>query len=362
MDENKLMSLLDAFGMAVPVSEWKPFGHGHINDTYLIRTPGKIPDFIIQRKNHLIFKNIAGMMNNIVLATTHVRKKLMAAGEVDIERKVMTYIPSANNHFFVKDEDGNFWTLFVFIKGSHGIEEVTHPAQAFSAGQAFGHFQKQLSDLPGSLLIETIPNFHNGKFRLGQFRDAIAADLAGRVKIMQPVIDNLLSRADEMTQLQDWIDSGELPLRVTHNDTKINNVLYDENDEILCIIDLDTVMPGSALFDFGDAIRTLGNTAAEDEPDLTKIDLNKQYYKSFAEGYLSESQDFLTLKERENLAFSCRYMAWEQSIRFLTDYLNGDTYYKIAYPEHNKVRTLAQLRYLEVMEENREFMTKITGK
>jgi hypothetical protein len=356
------MSLLDAFGMAVPVSEWKPFGHGHINDTYLIRTPGEIPDFIVQRKNHLIFKNIAGMMNNIILATNHIRKKLMAAGEADIDRKVMTYIPTADNKYFVKDEDGNYWTLFVFIRESHGIEEVSHPAQAFSAGKAFGHFQKQLSDLPGSLLIETIPNFHNGKFRLGQFTDAIAENRAGRVQMMQPVIDNLLSRALEMTQLQEWIDSGKLPLRVTHNDTKINNVMYDENDEILCIIDLDTVMPGSALFDFGDAIRTLGNTAAEDEPDLNRIDFNKHYFQSFTEGYLSESGNFLTEKERENLAFSCRYMIWEQSIRFLTDYLNGDTYYKIAYPEHNKVRTLAQLRYLEVMEANADFMKTVTEK
>ena len=362
MEEKKILSILDAFGMVVPVSEWKPFGHGFINDTYLIRTPGEIPDFIIQRKNHLIFKNISGMMNNIVLTTNHIRKKLMAAGTKDIDRKVMTYIPTADNHYYVKDEEGNYWTLFVYIRGSHGIEEVAYPAQAISAGKAFGHFQKQLSDLPGNLLIETIPNFHNGKFRLGQFRDAIEGNQAGRVGMMKPVIDDLLSRADEMTQLQEWIDTGILPLRVTHNDTKINNVLYDENDEILCIIDLDTVMPGSALFDFGDAIRSLGNTAAEDEPDLNKIDFNREYFKSFAEGYLSESQDFLTEKEKVNLAFSCRYMVWEQSMRFLTDYLNGDTYYKIAYPEHNKVRTLAQLRYLEVMEENGEFMETITGR
>jgi Phosphotransferase enzyme family len=361
MNNDKIISLLDAFSMKVPVSEWKSFGHGHINDTFLIRTPGNIPDFMLQRKNHLIFKDIAGMMNNIVRATNHLRKKLMSAGESEIERKVMTYISTAETEYFIKDDDGNYWTLFLFIRGSHGIEEVSAPAQAFSAGKAFGHFQEQLSDLPGKLLIETIPSFHNGKFRLGQFREAISGDPAGRVGSVQPVIDKLLSRAGDMVKLQEWLDQGLLPLRVTHNDTKINNVLYDDNDNILCIIDLDTVMPGSALFDFGDAIRTLGNTAAEDEPDLARIAFHKEYYRSFAEGYLSESVSFLTPEEKENLAFSCRYMVWEQSIRFLTDYLNGDTYYKTAYPGHNKVRTLAQLRYLEVMEENLDFMERVVS-
>jgi Ser/Thr protein kinase RdoA (MazF antagonist) len=360
MDNHKIEILLEAFSLKVPVSEWKPYGHGHINDTFLIRTPGTIPDLILQRKNHLIFKDIAGMMNNIVLTTNHIRKKLMAAGETDIDRKVMTYLSTAENNHYVKDEEGNYWTLFLFISGSHGIEEVAIPAQAFSAGKAFGHFQNQLSDFPGHLLIETIPRFHNGKFRSGQFTDAVKEDRAGRVGAMQEVIEKLLSRTGDMVKLQDWLDQGVLPLRVTHNDTKINNVLYDESDNILCIIDLDTVMPGSALFDFGDAIRSLGNTAAEDEPDLSKINFNTSYFRSFTEGYLSESRNFLTEKERENLEFSCRYMVWEQSIRFLTDYLNGDTYYKISYPEHNRVRTLAQLRYLEVMEKNRDFMLHTT--
>jgi thiamine kinase-like enzyme len=159
-----------------------------------------------------------------------------------------------------------------------------------------------------------------------------------------------------MLRLQNWLDNGELPLRITHNDTKINNILFDEKDDILCIIDLDTVMPGSILFDFGDAIRTLGNSAAEDEADLSKIHFQTSYFEAFTRGYLSEGSSFLTKIERENLVYSCRYMVWEQAIRFLTDYLNGDTYYKIAFPTHNKVRTLSQLRYLEVLEENRKLM------
>jgi hypothetical protein len=359
MNEQKITDILVSFQLPLEVTGWEPFGHGHINDTYLVRTPDHVPDFILQRKNHSIFKDVPGMMNNITRATNHIRKKLIAIGESEIDRKVMNYIPDPEGNYFVQDKECNYWTLFQYIKDCHGIEEVTHPAQAFSAGKAFGHFQMQLSDLPGNLLIETIPNFHNGKFRLQQFNDAIQGDAAGRVAEMKPEIDKLLARADEMTRLQNWLDKGEIPLRITHNDTKINNVLFDKDDNILCIIDLDTVMPGTALFDFGNAIRTLGNTSTEDESDLSKIGFNREYYQAFAEGYLSESSRFLTILERENLAFSCQYMVWEQAMRFLTDYLNGDTYYKIAYPEHNKVRTLAQVRYLEVMDENIEFMKSV---
>ncbi|HNQ37641.1 MAG TPA: aminoglycoside phosphotransferase family protein [Prolixibacteraceae bacterium] len=361
MNETKIFDLLSRFGMEVPVTSWKPFGHGHINDTFLIVTPERVPDLILQRKNHLVFKNVPGMMDNIVKVTGHIRKKLMASGEAEIDRRVMHYIPAPDGPYFIKDDEGNFWTLFLFVRGSHGVEEVTSRGQAFSAGKAFGHFQRQLADLPGALLIETIPGFHNGKGRLQQFREAVDQDKARRVKEMKPYIDRLMEMAGEMTRLQEWLDTGLLPLRTTHNDTKINNVLFDENGEILCIIDLDTVMPGSALFDFGDAIRTLGNTAPEDEPDLAKIGFHREFYAAFAEGYLLESARFLTDAERSHLAFGCRYMVWEQTIRFLADYLNGDVYYKTAYPGHNKVRSLAQFRYLEVMDENYEFMQQVIG-
>ncbi len=358
MNQNTIESIIRSFGIPLKIREWKPFGHGHINDTYLLDTVSG--PFILQRKNHLIFKDVKGMMNNIVLVTNHIRKRLLAKGINDPDRRVMTYISDPSNQYFVKDADGNYWTLFLFIKDSFGVEEVKRPEQAYTAGKAFGAFQNQLSDLDGKLLIETIPGFHNGKLRFRQFQDAIAADAAGRVGEMRQEIDKMLSRSDEMLRLQDWLDSGEMPLRITHNDTKINNVLFDKDDQILCVIDLDTVMPGSVLFDFGDAIRTLGNTAPEDEPNLAKIDFNRDYYKAFAEGYLSESSSFLKEIEKENLAYSCQYMVWEQSIRFLADYLNGDTYYKTAYPGHNKVRTLSQIRYLEVMDQHMDFMKQVT--
>lgn len=351
MDDSRITQLLDLFGRTELVSEWKQFGHGHINDTFLVRTTqNDQPDYILQRKNHMIFKDVPGMLNNIVLATNHVRAKLIAAGEKDIDRKVMTYLPALDGKYFVKDDDGNYWTLFLYILDSHGIEEVTNPNQAFSAGKAFGHFQQQLSDLDSKGLIDTIPNFHNGKFRFQQFSDALAANQANRLNEMQTVVDQLLKRKDEMLKLQTWLDNGELPRRITHNDTKINNILFDKDHNILCIIDLDTIMPGSILFDFGDAIRTLGNSAAEDEAVVSKISFQKAYFEAFTQGYLAESSKILTTLEKENLVYSCRYMVWEQAIRFLTDYLNGDTYYKISYPSHNKIRTLSQLRYLEVLE------------
>ena len=360
MNDQQINHFLISFGRTEQVAKWKPFGHGHINDTFLIRTAGdEAPGFILQRKNHQVFKDVPGMLNNIILATNHIRAKLIYAGEAEPDRKVMKYLATPDENYYVQDESGNYWTLFLFIRDSHGIEEVTNPYQAFSAGKAFGRFQLQLSDLDYSRMIETIPNFHNGKYRFLQFTEAISHNKADRCAEMQPVIDQLLERADEMLRLQNWLDRGELPLRITHNDTKINNILFDHNDNILCIIDLDTVMPGSILFDFGDAIRTLGNSATEDEADLSKIHFQTAYFEAFTKGYLSECRRFLTPLEKESLTYSCRYMVWEQAIRFLADYLNGDVYYKIVYPKHNKIRTLSQLRYLEVLEENAAAMEQI---
>ena len=349
--------LISRFNISLDINDIAPFGTGHINDTYIVKTtPPEAPDYILQRKNHKIFKDVPGMMKNIVIATNHIRNKLIAAGENEVDRKVMTYIPAMDGQMFVNDAEGNFWTLFLFIADCVVVENIQKPEQAYSAAQAFGRFQKQLADLPGEELIETIPNFHNGISRLFDFQISILKDAAGRVKDNQLLISKIIDRSAEMTSLQRWLDDKTLPLRITHNDTKINNILFDQDNNTLCVIDLDTVMPGSALYDFGDAIRTLGNKAPEDEPDLDKIIFNEEIYASFAKGYLSEAKAFLTPFEIVNLPFSCRYMAWEQAMRFMTDYLNGDVYYKTDYKGHNLIRTIAQIRYLEVLEENKELM------
>jgi len=360
MNNHLLSELVGKFDIDLIIKEIKPFGNGHINDTYLVTTsPAEAPDFMLQRKNHKIFKDVPGMMKNIVITTSHIRNKLVAAGEKEVDRKVMTYIPARDGQMFVNDEEGNFWTLFLFIADCKVVENIQKPEQAYCAAQAFGHFQQQLSDLPGEELIETIPNFHNGISRLFDFQLSILKDLAGRVKENQLLISKIIDRSAEMTSLQRWLDDKTLPLRITHNDTKINNILFDQDNNTLCVIDLDTVMPGSALYDFGDAIRTLGNKAPEDEPNLAKIEFNKEIYEAFAKGYMSEAKMFLTQSEIDNLAFSCRYMAWEQAMRFMTDYLNDDIYYKTDYKGHNLVRTLAQVRYLEVLEENKAVMEDI---
>jgi thiamine kinase-like enzyme len=352
--------LVARFDINLNIKEIVPFGNGHINDTYLVTTnPADAPDYMLQRKNHKIFKDVPGMMKNIVITTNHIRNQLLNAGVTEVNRKVMTYIASKNGEMFVNDDEGNFWTMFLFIADCRVVESIQEPGQAFSAARAFGHFQKQLADLSGEMLIETIPNFHNGLSRLSDFQISVSNNIAGRVKDNQLLIDKILGRSDAMTAIQRGLNDKSFPLRITHNDTKINNILFDQDNNTLCIIDLDTVMPGSALYDFGDAIRTLGNTAPEDEPDLTKIAFNKVIFEAFAKGYLSEAREFLTIVEIDNLAFSCRYMAWEQAMRFLTDYLNGDTYYKTDYPGHNLVRTKAQIRYLEVLEEQQASMERI---
>ena len=358
MNEKDIQFLFDSFQVKAKIQDWASYGNGHINDTILIKTDSD-KNFILQRKNHNIFKDVPGMLDNIVKVTNHIREKLLAQGINDIDRRVMKYYPAKDGKMFVKDEKGNYWTLFLFIPDSRSIEAIENPNQAYMAAQAFGHFQEQLSDLSGKELIETIPNFHNGITRLRYFNCAIAENKAGRVAETQELIDKILSRAEEMTSIQKGLNDKSIPLRITHNDTKINNILFDHSNNALCIIDLDTVMPGSALYDFGDAIRTIGNKAPEDEPVLEKIQFNQEIYESFARGYISEAKAFLIQKEIDNLAFSCLYMAWEQAMRFLTDYLNGDTYYKISYPGHNLVRTKAQVRYLEVLEENRKKMEDI---
>ena len=360
MKMQNIPALFHSFDVKAEILEYAPYGNGHINDTILIQTtPETSPNYILQRKNHMIFKDVPGMLDNIVKSTGHIRKKLQSEGQADIDRRVMKYYPAKDGKMFVRDDEGNFWTLFLFVSDSRGIEAIENPEQAYMAAAAFGHFQKQLSDLPGEELIETIPNFHNGISRLSAFQQSIDENKAGRVSETQELITKILDRATEMTSLQRWLNDKSIPLRITHNDTKINNILFDDKDNALCVIDLDTVMPGSALYDFGDAIRTIGNKAPEDEPILEKIQFNKEIFEAFAKGYLSEAKSFLTQKEIDNLAFSCLYMAWEQAMRFLTDYLNGDAYYKTAYPGHNLVRTKAQVRYLEVLEENRPIMEAI---
>lgn len=324
------------------VTEVRPLGNGNINDTFLVRTDG--PDaYVLQRINNAVFKDVALLQHNIELVTSHMRAKLQKAGESDIARKVLTPIPlkdSAKTYF--ETQDGKFWRMTLLIKDSFTLEEVT-PHSSYDAGRAFGRFEDMLSDLPEAL-GETIPDFHNMELRSRQFADAIAADAAGRMA--DPEVKELVAFLQEhdyeMCKAERMYREGILPKRICHCDTKVNNMLFDADGNVLCVIDLDTTMPGFVFSDFGDFMRTAANAVAEDDPDISKVAFRMEIFEAFTRGYL-QSAAFLTDVERENLPYAAQLFPYMQAVRFLTDYINGDTYYKIAYPEHNLVRTRNQV-------------------
>ncbi|MBQ9884734.1 MAG: aminoglycoside phosphotransferase family protein [Bacteroidaceae bacterium] len=326
----------------------EPLGNGLINDTYKVTTAeADKPDYVLQRINHAIFQDVDLLQHNIEVVTAHIRQKLEESGTTDIDRKVLRFIPTASGKTYYFDGT-SYWRVMVFIPRAQTFETV-NAAYSYDAGKAFGHFQAMLADLPEQL-GETIPNFHNMEFRLQQLYEAVQADAAGRVKEMQPYLDEIERRAAYMCQAEQLYREGRLPKRICHCDTKVNNMMFDENGEVLCVIDLDTVMPSFIFSDYGDFLRTAANTAAEDEPDLSKIGFNTEIYEAFSSGYLESASTFLTPLEKDLLPYAVALFPYMQCVRFLADYLNGDTYYKIQYPEHNLVRTRAQFRLLQCVE------------
>jgi Ser/Thr protein kinase RdoA (MazF antagonist) len=297
------------------------------------------------------------LQNNIRRITEHIRAKLAARGEDDVDRKVLRIIPTREGALYHFDGD-SYWRVTALIPGARSWEQVT-PELARATGRAFGDFQGMLADLPGEPLGATIPDFHNIEFRLKQLDDAIGEDKAGRVAGMKEVIDEIIKRAPEMTRAEQMAREGKLPKRISHCDTKVNNVLFDEKTgEVLCVIDLDTTMPGFVMSDFGDFIRTAGNTGDEDDTNLERVGLNMEIFKAFVEGYLETAGAWLTDIEVEMLPFGARLLTYMQTVRFLTDYLNGDTYYKIKSPEHNRERTMAQFAHLLSLEKHEKEMKK----
>ena len=364
----KYLTIASKFEITGTITEIKPLGPGFINDTLIVKTQ-EGPKFILQRKNHIVFPDVPAMMNNILMVTEHIKKKVAAAGG-DPMREVLTVTKRAAetlteeekaqpyNDLYYKDEDGNFWAVCVFIEGSVTYEKADKPKLAFNGGQGIGKFQSQLADFT-TPLSETIKGFHNIRWRFRQWEEALAKDAAGRVKDLTEEISWIESRKEEMLRFWSLVENGTIPTRVTHNDTKISNILFDAAGEVLCVIDLDTCMSSTSLNDFGDAIRTYTNTGAEDEKDLSKVSMSIEMFKAYAEGYLSERRKTLTESELEWLAFSARYITYEQVLRFLMDYIDGDKYYKSFYPGHNLVRTHAQYKLLSSMEEQYDKMVEI---
>lgn len=343
------------------ISEVKPLGEGLINDTFIVRTEGDAtPDYVLQRINHHIFTDVVGLQRNIEIVTGHIRRQLESEGADDIDRRVLHFLPLADDPaltFFYDKESDSYWRMMVFIPRSRTFSAVT-PDSARDAGRSFGNFQKRLVSVPETL-VETIPDFHNMELRLSQFKEALAADRAGRLSEVKDIADDLLRRGEDMCIAERLHREGKLPKRICHCDTKVNNMLFDEEGNVLCVIDLDTVMPSFVFSDFGDFLRTGASTAAEDDPDLDKVEFDLDIFRAFAEGYLSEARSFLTPVEISYLPYAATLFPYMQAVRFFTDYLNGDTYYKIKYPEHNLVRTRNQVRLLESAEAKLDRMTEI---
>lgn len=347
--QTKLQGIASRFALDGDIEAIAPLGEGFINDTFIIRTQGSAPDYILQRKNKSVFPDVPAMMENIRKVTEHIRRRVVAEGG-DPAREVMTIVPTRDGRYYFVDGEGDYWAVSVFIADTVAYNKADSPALARMGGEGIGKFQAQLADFTEPL-AETIKGFHNIRFRFGQWDEAIRRDAAHRVKALTEEIGWIESRREEMLGFWSKVESGEIPTRVTHNDTKISNILFDRSGSVLCVIDLDTVMNSTSLNDFGDAIRSYANTGEEDDSDLSHVGLSTEMFRAYTEGYLSQRAKQLIAPELDNLAFSARYITYEQVLRFLMDYIDGDNYYKIKYPTHNLVRTHAQYRLLRSMEE-----------
>ena len=318
-----------------------PYGDGHINDTFVADST---PRYILQRINTSIFKDADELMENIVSVTEHLRKKIIAAGG-DPDRETLTVINTRDDKPYYRAENGNCYRVYKFITNTISLNLPENPHQFETSAKAFGKFQNMLADFDASSLHETIPNFHHTPKRIEALKEALQNDVAGRKAEVMDVYNEYMKFEEICCSIQKGLDSGDIPLRVTHNDTKLNNVLFDDKTgEGICVIDLDTVMPGSLLFDYGDSLRFGASTAVEDEADLDKVNFDLEYFEAYTKGFLSELGSKITKAEVDLLPLSALILTFECGIRFLTDYLNGDTYFKIHYADQNIIRAKNQLK------------------
>lgn len=352
-----LKDIVLKFKVEGELADVKPLGEGLINDTFKVYVKGyENPKYVLQRINNAIFQDVELLQNNIEKVTNHIRKKLIDKNVADVERKVLRFIKTnddKNYHF-----DGEkYWRLMLFIDDSYTYQAVT-PEYSYTAGLAFGDFQSMLADIEDDL-GETIPSFHNIELRLSQLREAVKNNPLGRVEEVRYYIDEIEKRAEAMCLGEQLYREGKLPKRICHCDTKVNNMLFDKEGNVLCVIDLDTVMPSFIFSDFGDFLRSAANTGAEDDKNLDNVDFNMEIFEAFTKGYLEGTKSFLLPIERENLPYAAKLFPYMQTVRFLADYINGDTYYKIQYPEHNLVRTKAQWKLFESAEKKEPEMRRI---
>lgn len=365
-DSRSLEDAIYAFGFGDCCSYVKPFGEGHINETYAVYLPDEngndVPLFVLQRININVFKNPDQVMENIFGVTEYLRNIIRQDGG-DLDRESLSYIKTKSGDTYFEDEKGQPWRCLHYVPNSVCYQQVERPEQFYQSALSFGHFLKQLGDYPTDSLYETIPQFHDTAKRFRDFEDAQRKDVKNRARLCHPEIEFVLSRKADCNVLMEQLEKGVLPLRVTHNDTKLNNILFDKDtDQGLCIIDLDTIMPGLACNDFGDSIRFGASTAEEDEKDLDKVHFDINLYEIYVKGYLEMAKDVLTPAEIESLPWGARLMTLECGMRFLADFLQGDVYFKTSYPEHNLVRARTQFRLVKEMEEQFEKMHEILKK
>ncbi len=342
-----------------------PCGQGLINDTYEVRfDQAGIPvRYVIQRINHNVFKQPELVMDNIIRVTSHIASKLRADGETEVARRALTLVPCRNGKLWHKDRQGNTWRGYIYIEGANAHNHVDSPALAEEAARAFGSFQGLLVDLPGPRLADTIPNFHHTRSRYNALLQAVEDDAVGRVKSVQAELDWVREREWVVDVLLNFQAQGLLPERIAHNDTKINNVMMDDKSgEAICVMDLDTVMPGLVLYDFGDLVRATTISTAEDSLELHCVEMRMNMFEALVKGYLASAGTFLCSKEIENLAFSGKLITLETGIRFLTDHLNGDRYFKIKRPGHNLDRFRVQAKMVESIERQESEMQGLTEK
>lgn len=345
----KKSEILRLFGIEADEARIVPIGNGHINDTFKAVDLVTDRPYILQRINNNVFRNVDLLQRNMERVTSHIRSKLEARGEKDIDRKVLTLVKRADSPLTYVEDGSDYWRVTLMIGDAETRERVS-PENARHAGVAFGRFEEMLADMNQSV-EESIPDFHNMELRIRQLEEAVRMDRVGRLAEVIPLIDELRSRSEGACLAERLYRDGKLPKRICHCDTKINNMLFDCNGDVLCVIDLDTVMPSFIFSDVGDFLRTAANKGEEDDRDLDKVEFDMEIYRAFLDGYLESAGSFLTTVERENLPYAPKRFAYMQTVRFLTDYLNGDTYYRISAPDHNLVRAWAQFRLLQSMEE-----------
>lgn len=356
---------IKAIGFNGEVKEINPFGAGMINDTFLVVCDlgeNKEERYILQRINHLIFKEIDKLMKNYCNICNYL-KEIVKRNNGDVNRETITVVNSKDGNSYVQDSKGNYWRAIKYIDDTITYNTISCSEDFYKTGKAFGKFQSMLSEYDATKLYESIPNFHNTKERYKTFLASVEKDAVGRCKSVQKEIDFIIEREKDTRLLLDKLESGQLPLRVTHNDTKLSNVLMDKDTkEGICVVDLDTIMPGLVGYDFGDAIRTGATFAAEDEKDLDKVYIDFELYEAFTKGFIEGTGSKLTREELRLLPMGAKVITLEQGIRFLTDYLDGDVYYKTNYANHNLDRTRTQLKLVKDTEEKWDQLNNIVNK